>query len=153
MPASVLRVARATYAMRSPTSSRLLLSGAECAVVAEALSRTEKACAAARARAAARAVACGQHKARGFADGADWLAARAGTTVSEARSQLETAKQAEAQPATLEALSAGEISLAQAARYRAEAEAPGSEAELLDLAKRAGLGPVRTGAQGRPRHD
>jgi hypothetical protein len=125
-----------------------LLSGADCGVVVEVLSKTEKACAAARARAAARAVANGEHRARGFADGADWMAARAGSSVSESRLELETAKAVEGLPATASALAGGQVSLAQAAEVaRAEAESPGSEAALLELAKRAGLGPVREQAR------
>ena len=61
-----------------------LYSGADCAVLAEALAQTEKACAGARARAAARAVACGAHKDRGYADGADWLAQSTGSSRGEA---------------------------------------------------------------------
>lgn len=51
-------------------------------------------------------------------------------------------------PVTAAAVAAGEVSLGQAAEVaRAEKEVPGSEAELLDLAKRAGLGPVRERAR------
>jgi hypothetical protein len=39
------------------------------------LSKTEKTWAAARARAGARAVSAGENRSRGYADGADWLAA------------------------------------------------------------------------------
>lgn len=125
-----------------------LLSGADCAELAEALSKTEKACAGARARAAARAVACGAHKGHGFTDGADWLARQAGTSLSEARGDLQAGKALEAMPATLLAVATGEVSLAQATEVaRAEAEAPGSEAALLELAKRSGLGPVREEAR------
>jgi hypothetical protein len=56
-----------------------LLSGADCAALAEELAATEKACGAARLLAAARAVACGAHQARGFTTGlpgwpARWVA-------------------------------------------------------------------------------
>ncbi|MGP8206922.1 MAG: hypothetical protein ACLQVK_12885 [Acidimicrobiales bacterium] len=61
-----------------------LYSGADRALLAEALARTEKACGGARARAAARAGAGGAHKDRGFADGADWLAQSTGSSRGEA---------------------------------------------------------------------
>lgn len=115
-------------------------SGQDCAELAEVLSRAEKACAGARARAAARAVACGAHKSRGFADGAGWLARQSGTTLAEARDELAAGKALEALPATLQAVAAGELSLAQAAAVaRAEAGSPGAEAGLVDLARRASL--------------
>jgi len=147
VPARLLAAAEALcFALASFEPA--LLSARDCATVAEALSKTEKACAAARARAGARAVAGGEHRSRGYADGADWLAARAGTTVVQARSELEAAKAVEALAATSAALSAGEVSLAQAAEVaRAEAGAPGSEAQLLGLAKRASLGAVRDEAR------
>jgi len=125
-----------------------LLSGSDCATVAEVLSKTEKACAAGRARAGARAVATGERRGRGFSDGADWLAARTGTTVGQARGELEAAKAIEALPTTAEALFAGELSLAQAAEIiKTEAETPGAEASLLELARRSDLGQVRDKAR------
>ena len=59
-----------------------LYSGADRALLAEALARTEKAWGG--ARAAARAGAGGAHKDRGFADGADWLAQSTGSSRGEA---------------------------------------------------------------------
>jgi hypothetical protein len=121
-----------------------LYSGADCALLAEALSRAEKACAGGRARAAARAVACGAHKQEGFADGADWLAQKTGTSRSEARTDLETAGSLEDMPATADAVSRGELSLKEAAEVaRGEADNPGSEKELVELAKDKGLGAVK----------
>jgi hypothetical protein len=118
--------------------------GADCALLAEALSRAEKACAGGRARAAARAVACGAHKQEGFADGADWLAQKTGTSRSEARTDLETAGSLEDMPATADAVSRGELSLKEAAEVaRGEADNPGSEKELVELAKDKGLGAVK----------
>ena len=52
------------------------------------------------ARAAARAVACGAHRDRGYADGADWLAQSTGPSRAEARSELGTAGSLAALPAT-----------------------------------------------------
>jgi hypothetical protein len=68
-----------------------LATGADCALVAEELARTEMACAGARARAATRAIKAAQHRARGFADGADWVANRMGAAVGAARAELEAA--------------------------------------------------------------
>jgi hypothetical protein len=125
-----------------------LYSGADCVQLAEALSKAGKACAGATARAAARAVSCGAHKQQGFADGADWLAHRSGSSMAEARSDLKTGRALENMPATSQALSNGELSLRQASEVvRAEEDAPGSEDKLVELAKRSGLGAVREEAR------
>ncbi len=121
-----------------------LYSGADCAVLAEVLSRAEKACSGGRARAAARAISCGAHKQRGFADGADWLAKQAGTSRAEARTDLETANSLADMPATADAVAKGEVSIKEAAEVaRGEAVCPGSEEELVELAKASGLGAVK----------
>ncbi len=118
--------------------------------MAEALARTEKSCGGARARAAARAVACGAHKDRGFADGADWLAQKTGSSRAEARADLGTATSLADLPATADALSRGELSLKEAAEVaRGGAERPGSEKELVGLAKDQGLGAVKEEARKR----
>jgi hypothetical protein len=120
------------------------LSPASCADVAEALAKTEMACAAARTRAAARAAQAGEHRRRGFADAQDWLSSRTGSTMGKARAEMETARQAEKHPAIAEALRQGEVSLAQAEEVvRVEGEVPGSAEVLLDLARRSGLGQLR----------
>jgi hypothetical protein len=125
-----------------------LLSGSECAGVVEELARTEKACGAARARAAARAADCRAHQEQGFADAADWLARKSGTSTGEARAAIETVKAVEDCPDTKAALVAGDVSLGQAGEIaRTEAEAPGSEAELLDMAKRSGLAALKDQAR------
>ncbi|HUC13215.1 MAG TPA: HNH endonuclease, partial [Acidimicrobiales bacterium] len=125
-----------------------LLSGADCAALAEELAATEKACGAARLLAAARAVACGAHKERGFNDGAGWMARQVGGTTGQARQGLETAARLKNCPATKEALLSGEVSLAQAAEIvKAESETPGAEAELLPVAKRSDLGQLRDKAR------
>lgn len=127
-----------------------LVSGDDCRVAAEELARTEKACAAARARAAARAAECGAHRSAGFADAAEWLARSSGSSRGAASAEMRTATAAEACPATNEALASGEVSLAQAGEItRTEAECPGTEAELLALAKRCGLSRVRDEARRR----
>jgi hypothetical protein len=125
-----------------------LYTGSDCATVAEVLARTEKACAAGRARAAARAATCGEHKARGFTEPADWMAAASGTTIGGARAELEACKATGRLPATTAALARGEVSLAEAAEIaRAAHDLPGSEDMLLDLAKRTGLGALREEAR------
>ena len=117
-----------------------LVSGVECAVVVEELAATEKACAAARARAAVRAADCGAHRHKGFADAADWVARAAGTSAVEAKTALETAKALEKMPHTRAALEAGELSLAQAYEVaRTEVECPGSEVELVAVARTESL--------------
>ena len=117
-----------------------LFSGADCAVVVEELAATEKACAAARARAAARAADCGAHRQKGFADAADWVARATGTSAVEAKTAMETAKAVMEMPHTRAALEAGELSLAQAHEVaRTEAECPGSEAELVEVARTESL--------------
>ena len=122
--------------------------GADCAVLAEELARTEKACAAWRARAAARAVTCGAHRGRGFGDGAEWLARQVGSTLSEARGELCAARALEGVPAALAAASSGELSLAQASEVaKAEAALAGSGAGLVEAARGASLGSLREQAR------
>ena len=74
-------------------------SGADCAAIAEELARAEKACAAARVRASARAVACNQGD-------VEWVARTAGSTPAAARAELSTVTAAAECPATSEALAA-----------------------------------------------
>jgi hypothetical protein len=63
----LVRVLRAALVDFQPEG----FSGEDCAVLVEELAITEKVCAAARVRAAARAGACGVHKERGFPDVSD----------------------------------------------------------------------------------
>ncbi len=127
-----------------------LWAGEDSAVVAEELAETGKACDAARVLAAARAVECGAHRQKGFADAADWLARTSGTSTVEAKAELETARALREMPDTRAAVTAGELSLAQAAEVaKTEAECPGSEAELLAVARDGSLKTLR--AQGRKR--
>jgi Domain of unknown function (DUF222)/HNH endonuclease len=127
-----------------------LLSGAQCAALVETLATTEKACAAARALAAARAVSLGAHRAQGFADGPEWLARRMGSTSGEARLALDTATSIGSCPEAKQALVAGELSLAEAHEIAgSQAELPGAEHELVDLARRSGLTAVRDAVRDR----
>ncbi|MGH9279548.1 MAG: HNH endonuclease [Acidimicrobiales bacterium] len=108
-------------------------SESECSAVVEILARVGKACATARARAAARA-----------GMGRDRLARVSGTTVSEAREALSTLRVVDDYPATRDALVAGEVSLAQAAEVvRTADECGGGEADMLALARVSTLGVVR----------
>ncbi len=126
----------------------LVLSGADCAVIAEELAVTEKVCAAARAAAAARAVGLGAHRGRGFANGVDWLARHTGSTSGQARMALDIATAVAACPDTKRALFVGQVSLAQAQEItHAQADVPGAESDLLELAKRSGLAAVRDQAR------
>jgi hypothetical protein len=117
-----------------------LVAGDDAALIAEQLAVTEKACAAARARAAVRAADCRSHERRGFPDAADWLARAVGSSRGEAQAAMATASGFAAGSPTAAALAAGDVSLRQAQVIaRTEAECPGAEAELLELARRSSL--------------
>src|SRR6476469_4931133 len=77
---------RAGLAILDPVS----LSGEDAARLAHALALTEKACAAAKARAGARAAECRSHESEGFADPTEWLARMSGSTRGAAQAALET---------------------------------------------------------------
>ncbi len=125
-----------------------LYSGADCAAVVEALAGTEKACAAAKTRAALRATECGVHREAGFFDAEDWLARTSGTSAHQAREDLKTAERLADCPATKQALLDGALSMGEAAEItKTEAECPGSEHELLAEAKREGLGTLKDKAR------
>ncbi len=125
-------------------------SPADCTRLAEELARVEKACAAARLLAGARAVACDAHRKAGVADPAHWVARQAGTTRRQARDALATAASLEGCRATRDALLAGEVSILQAAEItKVVAELPGEEAALLEAAKAGDLTTLRDEARGR----
>ncbi|MBV8429815.1 MAG: DUF222 domain-containing protein [Solirubrobacterales bacterium] len=125
-----------------------LFSGEECAVLAEAIAVTEKACAAAKARAAQRAASCGAHRERGFADPEDWLARMSGSTTHQARTEMKTAERLEDCQTTKAAVLEGQLSMGQAAEItRTEAECPGAEPELVHTAKTEGLGSLKDKAR------
>ena len=138
MAADLLEVARALQAVAAAFDPALV-SGEVAVGVVEQLAATEKACAAARARAAVRAAECRAHEGRGFADATDWMARACGSSLGQARSALATVAAAEGCPATRAALAAGELSLGQAqVIVGTEAECPGSESELVALACESG---------------
>lgn len=75
-----------------------------------------------------------------FNDAADWLAKQTGTTPGQARKCLANAGKLDDHPDTRDALLAGEVSMDQAGEILDTAgEVPGSEKELLDLAKEGDL--------------
>lgn len=126
-----------------------VLTGGECAQVVEMLARSERRSAALRLLAAARAVDCQAHKARGFSSPTRWLADTTGTTTGEATTAFNTVKGLAACPRTAEALRRGEVSVAQAAEItKTEAAAPGGEAQLLELAASASVNELRETARG-----
>jgi 5-methylcytosine-specific restriction endonuclease McrA len=119
-------------------------SGDDCAAIVEELARTEKACAVARARAAARVADCGGQRVRGFRDAVDWLARVSGTSSGEAERDLRTARRLDDMPATRAASASGALSLGQADEIaRTERECPGAEREMLVLAQRHSLRALR----------
>ncbi|HVE45637.1 MAG TPA: DUF222 domain-containing protein, partial [Acidimicrobiales bacterium] len=113
-----------------------VMEGRLCVLVAEELARVEKACAALRSMAAARAAECGAHRERGFNSPEDWLAGASGSTRGQARSDIQTGSRLEDLPETKEAALQGDLSLGQAEEIaRTEKEKPGSESEMLNKAK------------------
>jgi hypothetical protein len=106
------------------------LADGERAEMAACLARAAKACEAACAR---------------VGGPVDMLARVSGGTLAGVRSALAAVSAAEACAATSDALKRGEISLAQAAEI---ASVPEHEPELLELARKSSLGPVRDAARG-----
>ncbi len=140
------RVLEAAKALRAELAAFEpgLLRGVDCAHVADELSVTEKACAAARLVAGARAVEDGAHKEAGFADPVAWMARQGGTTSSQARQALQLARSLDAHPETKDALLSGAVSVLQAQEItKAQSELEGSEHDLLELARQGDLTRVR----------
>jgi hypothetical protein len=137
--ASIARAAQALHA-ELQCFEAAFLTGDECAALVASLARVERACAAARVEAAARAVACGSHAKEGPGSPADWLARWSSSPSGRARAELDTIALAESRPATREALRRGDISLTAAYEIvRTDDVAPGSEQELLAVAQRERL--------------
>jgi hypothetical protein len=146
------RVLRAVQVLRSALAALEpdTFSVENAAELAEELAGLENACGAARVRLAARASLGGAHRARGFADVADWMANSAGGTRREARRALDVGAAVECCPDTRDALRTGEVSLEQADEIvRTVAQVPSVEPELLALAKHASLGALREVARER----
>ncbi|HEY3673279.1 MAG TPA: hypothetical protein VGN51_20260, partial [Acidimicrobiia bacterium] len=116
-------------------------SGEDCARLAEELARAAKACTAASARAAARAVECGRGD-------VEWLARTNGATPAQARESLATTSALSGCPETSDAVANGSVSLTQAREIvRAETAVPGSEGALLQVAATRGMAGLRSEAR------
>jgi hypothetical protein len=112
-------------------------SGSDCARLAEELSRAAKACEAASARAAARAVAC-------QAGDLEWVARVSGVAPARVRESLATTAALAECPATFGAVADGSVSLTQAREIvRAESAVAGSEVALLEVARTRGISGLR----------
>src|SRR5689334_14452720 len=106
--------------------------------------RVERLAASAKILLARRVDEAGEWKRKGCRSAAEQLAADAGTSVSSAKSMLETSKRVRRQPKTTRALRKGELSAAKAEVVAAAAAvAPGAEGRLVALAKTAPLSKLR----------
>ena len=129
-----------------------VLTGRECIIVTETLTRLANASAGAAARAAARVAECGAQRGQGYRHADEWLARTNGTSRRDAKDALDvgTATAGGKCPGVKEALDKGDLSLAQAAEItRTEEKAPGSETELLALARTRPLNTLRDEARKR----
>src|SRR5205823_7809736 len=95
-----------------------------------------------------RAADAGAHLRSGFVDPVDWLARHAGSSAAAAERALNTATRVADLPATKAALGSGELSIDQADEIaRTEDDCPGSEGEMLAIAKRESLKGLRDKAR------
>lgn len=146
-PEELLAAAAALQSVLAGFDPRRLL-GPDCARVAEALAKTEKASAAVRLLTAACAVDAGAHLNLGFGDGAAWLALQSGSTIHQAKRDLDVAGRLEDCTSTRDALLDGAISKDQAtAIVEAAAGKPEIERELLQVARRSDLSKLRDKAR------
>ena len=90
------------------------VSGSDAAEVVEALSLIERQVGAARVGYARRAVSANGHVSSGARDGAAWLALASGSSVGEAKADLEAASQMESLTLVSDAFHSGDISTDQA---------------------------------------
>src|SRR5689334_14903055 len=95
------------------------------------LDEVERSVASAKLLLAPRVDEAGEWKRKGFRSAAEQLAADAGTTVSSARSLLETSKRVAEQPKTEQALRAGELSAVKAELVAGAVEVDPEAAEEL----------------------
>jgi len=113
------------------------LSGAAALELHTELVRARRADQAYEALVAARVVETFAFRATGIVDAADWLARASGSSWHEAQTTLRTVSRIESCPDTAQALTRGEISLAQAEEVTLTAtQVEGSEARMLADAKR-----------------
>src|SRR4051794_22916635 len=110
----------------------------------QAFDRVERLAASAKILLARRVDEAGAWKRKGYRSAAEQLAADAGTSVSAARSMLDTSKRVAEQPKTARALRAGELSAAKAELVAGAIEVvPDAADQLLELARSSPLGNVR----------
>ena len=119
-----------------------------CAAAVTMLSRVERVVRAKKAHAARRATYGGVRGRDGSPDAAHWLAQQSGESVSAARAAIETVEALRDCPATRDAVASGDLSLAQAKEIAsAELARPGSEDELIALARRTPMATLRDEAR------
>lgn len=110
----------------------------------ELFSDVERLGAAGRTLAAGRVAQTGAWRASGAASATEWVAARAGSTLTHAAATLQTAHHLRELPAVREAFVAGRLSEVQAAEITAAASAdPSAERDLLSLAERESFAALR----------
>lgn len=135
-PGEAARALRESLVTFRPDS----LSGRECASLAEELARTAKVAGAAAAQAAAWATERGAYRDKGFTDGPEWFARASGSSPTAAKTAMDTVWAVRECPDTTAAVMAGDVSLEQAGIItKTEFAVPGSEAGLLDVAKKSSL--------------
>jgi hypothetical protein len=106
------------------------------ALVAKAV-EVERLAAGARVLLSAKAAEAGTWRAKGHRSPEDWLAQQAGTSVGQAKGDLETSKKLSQCPKTEQAVRKGKVSPAQAREITDAAAAdPASEGDLLGLAEK-----------------
>jgi hypothetical protein len=121
-----------------------VLEPASATALVEWFAEVERLAAAGKALAARRVETSGAWRASGERSAADWLAARTGSTLSDARRALEVAAHVEAAPKTDDALRAGALTLQQAeAVGGAAASDPAAETRLLEIAAHQSLQKLR----------
>ena len=122
-----------------------IVSAADAVALVDWFAEIERLAAAGKTLAAGRAAQGEPWRDSGDRCGADWLAKRTGTTVSEARSTLDTAANLALAPETDRALRRGELSPKQAEAVAAAAAAtdPNAEHKLLDIARHQSLQKLR----------
>ena len=127
-----------------PALDPKLVFGRDAARMTEKCAEGERLLAAAKMFFAQRTAECGTWRGGGAVTEEQWLAQVSGTSEAAARDTLATAQRLDELPATEDKLRAGKLSLAQATQVTAGASIdPASEAKLLRVAERSGLGRLR----------
>ena len=121
-----------------------LVFGRDAARMTEKCAEGERLLATAKMLFAQRTAECGTWRGGRAVTEEQWLAQVSGTSEAAARDTLATAQRLDELPATEDKLRAGKLSLAQATQVTAGASIdPASEAKLLRVAERSGLGRLR----------